>query len=55
MGRGNYCIGSYKHLEDVSGEKLMLKIDYSEDGTLDSKVVKESELQESDYAVPHKE
>ena len=27
MGRGNYCIGSYKHLEDVSGEKLMLKID----------------------------
>ena len=55
MGRGNYCIGSYKHLEDVSGEKLMLKIDYSEDGTLDSKVVKESELQDGDYAVPHKE
>lgn len=55
MGRGNYCIGSYKHLEDVSGEKLMLKINYSEDGTLDSKVVKESELQDDDYAVPHKE
>ena len=55
MGRGNYCIGSYKEVTEPDGTKVMKRITTDNNGNYVTEIVSESDLQEEDYAVPHKE
>ena len=55
MGRGNYCIGSYKEVVDPDGTKLVKKITVSEEGVYETDIVKETDLEDGDLYVPHTE
>lgn len=55
MGRGNYCIGSYKEVTEPDGTKLVKKITVSDQGVYEMDIVKESEVNENDMYIPHTE
>ena len=48
-------MGQYKEVFDAEGIRYMKKFITSENGEVTTEIVKESELQEGDYAIPMKD